>query len=98
MDWKDLGEAISEAIALKQKGIAIQGNIDACDSDIASNEREIAKRKVLEADVEKLKGKKKDLVTEKATIDSELGKRMAKLEKAGVSLPESAPGGGVVNL
>lgn len=97
-DWKGLGEAISEAIALKQAAEAIQQKMNNCDGEIESNTKEIEKRKNLEATNKDLKAKKAAMVTEKTAVEKELQERMDKLEAAGVSLPDSVPSGGKVSF
>jgi DNA repair exonuclease SbcCD ATPase subunit len=98
MNWKDLGEAISEAIAIKQKVSALADTIADCNAEIARNNQGIEIRKSLESQNEALENKKKSLVSEKESVEAELAKRMKKLDEAGVKLPDEAKSGGVVRV
>ena len=99
MDLEGLGKAISEAIALRQLMATLEKEIGNIETAISSNEKEINRRKSLEEANVTLGVEKSKLDKELGERQSELNKRMAILNKAGVELPLDKPvAGSTVSL
>jgi len=99
MDYKGVGDIISEATGIRAAKDALEAEIGKLQSKVASNLKEIERLETLIEATDTLAslvaGKKKEL----ADMDGELSKRLEKLSKLNIPDIFSKPaGGGVVNL
>ena len=87
MDLKELGEAMSQALALRGMIDALDERISAFDSQIKNNQTEISRLKSLESVTAKAISDKDAVVAERSQRQSELDKRLAVLDEVGAKLP-----------
>lgn len=92
-DLKGLGDAISEALALRGKMATVEDSFADMTAQIERNKKEIDRLTSLQSSTENLEGERKVLKAELSDYQAELDKRLAKLDKAGVSLPINEPSG-----
>ena len=87
MDLKELGAAMSEALALRGMIDSLDEKIGIVDLQITADKKEISRLEALQKTTEKAEENKQKLVGERASKNTELMKRLAKLDEVGVKLP-----------
>lgn len=93
MNLEEMGKAVAEALALRGKMQSLENGINALTGQIETNEREMSRLQNLKVVTDKAKEKKAALNKEIQECQSELDKRLGKLEKEGVVLPLGADAG-----
>ncbi len=95
-----LGNAISEAIALKGMVLKLEEQAKAAETKIAANKREIARLNNLEEQTKKLEQDRVKFIEETKQKQGELDARLKRLTEAGVNIPLNDPSQvkGFVNL
>ena len=87
MDLKELGIAMSEAMALRGVIDSLDEKIINSTAQIEANNKEISRLEQIQTVTAKMESDKKGLEKERGEKNSELVKRLAILDKVGVNLP-----------
>jgi len=87
MDLKELGSAMSEAMALRGVIDSLDEKIDIIEAQLTANRQEIARLENLQKSTDKLEGNREKLAKERSDHNADLVKRLAKLDEVGVKLP-----------
>ena len=87
MDLKELGSAMSEALALRGMIDSLDEKIAIATAQIEANNGEISRLEALQKVTAKMEEDERVLVKNRAEKNTELVKRLAKLDEVGVKLP-----------
>ncbi len=87
MDLKELGVAMSEALALRGMLDSLDEKIGNITAQIDANRKEISRLEAIQAVTGRMDADKKALMADRGQKNAELVKRLAILEEVGVKLP-----------
>ena len=98
MNYDKMLKDINDATALRGVIDSVEAELRSVESAIGRNKKEIEARKGLEESLKSLEAKKVEITKTLGEHQAELDKRVAALEKIGVTLPiEQKPAGTIIH-